>query len=458
MLNLVKPRYVMPFHGDFKRLRLHAQLAEAVGRRARGRLPGRQRPAAGHRRARRALRRARAGRDDLRRRRRDRRHGRRRAARPADALGRRHLHRRRDDRRAGRALGGRSGGDLPRRAVHGPGRRAGRGDPRDRRGLAEARGRARRSARSTCSSRCCTTTSRSSSTTGSGGGRWCCRSSSRSERRRVGASGRSTTKRGAVRLVIAPSVDRAAVGLGDGADDRQARARTSRRGRRRRGRSARTASGASSGGTPGPSSSTISSRLAAPHRDGRWRPGSRVPGGVWRTAFSIRLIVRRWSSSRDALHEQPAGRRARGRGRRSPARARRPPRPRSAPDRTARARPRAPRRCAPAAAGRPTSRRIRREERSAERAASACSPWSESASSSRLASTLVSGVRSSCEASATNWRWRASIASVSPRAASSSRSIPSSVRASSATSSSASGWGIVRGGVAGARDLLGGCR
>jgi ribonuclease J len=31
MLNLVKPRYVMPFHGDFKRIHLHAQLAEAVG-------------------------------------------------------------------------------------------------------------------------------------------------------------------------------------------------------------------------------------------------------------------------------------------------------------------------------------------------------------------------------------------------------------------------------------------
>src|SRR5207253_2981415 len=30
MLNLVKPRYVMPFHGDFKRLRMHAKLAEAV--------------------------------------------------------------------------------------------------------------------------------------------------------------------------------------------------------------------------------------------------------------------------------------------------------------------------------------------------------------------------------------------------------------------------------------------
>ena len=31
MLNLTKPRYVMPMHGDFKRLRLHAELAEAVG-------------------------------------------------------------------------------------------------------------------------------------------------------------------------------------------------------------------------------------------------------------------------------------------------------------------------------------------------------------------------------------------------------------------------------------------
>jgi ribonuclease J len=31
MLNLVRPRYVMPFHGDFKRIRMHGQLAEAVG-------------------------------------------------------------------------------------------------------------------------------------------------------------------------------------------------------------------------------------------------------------------------------------------------------------------------------------------------------------------------------------------------------------------------------------------
>jgi ribonuclease J len=31
MLNLTQPRYVMPFHGDYRRLQLHAKLAEAVG-------------------------------------------------------------------------------------------------------------------------------------------------------------------------------------------------------------------------------------------------------------------------------------------------------------------------------------------------------------------------------------------------------------------------------------------
>ena len=31
MLNLVRPRYVMPVHGDHKRMHLHAQLADAVG-------------------------------------------------------------------------------------------------------------------------------------------------------------------------------------------------------------------------------------------------------------------------------------------------------------------------------------------------------------------------------------------------------------------------------------------
>ncbi len=31
MLNLTKPRYVLPVHGDYQRLRLHAELAESVG-------------------------------------------------------------------------------------------------------------------------------------------------------------------------------------------------------------------------------------------------------------------------------------------------------------------------------------------------------------------------------------------------------------------------------------------
>jgi ribonuclease J len=31
MLNLTRPRYVMPVHGDYKRLYLHAKLAESVG-------------------------------------------------------------------------------------------------------------------------------------------------------------------------------------------------------------------------------------------------------------------------------------------------------------------------------------------------------------------------------------------------------------------------------------------
>jgi ribonuclease J len=31
MMNLTKPRYMLPVHGDYKRLRLHGQLAEHVG-------------------------------------------------------------------------------------------------------------------------------------------------------------------------------------------------------------------------------------------------------------------------------------------------------------------------------------------------------------------------------------------------------------------------------------------
>ena len=50
MLNLTKPRYVMPVHGDHKRLRLHAELAEAVGDRPDRHLPRPQRAAARDRR------------------------------------------------------------------------------------------------------------------------------------------------------------------------------------------------------------------------------------------------------------------------------------------------------------------------------------------------------------------------------------------------------------------------
>ena len=46
MLNLTKPRYVLPVHGDHKRLRLHAGLAESVGIDSRADLPVAQRPAA----------------------------------------------------------------------------------------------------------------------------------------------------------------------------------------------------------------------------------------------------------------------------------------------------------------------------------------------------------------------------------------------------------------------------
>ena len=104
MLNLTKPRYVMPVHGDHKRLHLHAELAEAVGIDPERIFKGRNGVAARDRRARRgALRRGHRRRDDLRRRRRHRRPRRRGTARPPDAVGRRRVHRRRDDLLRGRS-------------------------------------------------------------------------------------------------------------------------------------------------------------------------------------------------------------------------------------------------------------------------------------------------------------------------------------------------------------------
>ena len=88
MLNLTRPRYVMPVHGDFKR-RADPLTARPGGRRAgREHLPGRERAAARDHRVGRGVGQARDGGDDLRRRRRHRRRGRRRAARPADARAR----------------------------------------------------------------------------------------------------------------------------------------------------------------------------------------------------------------------------------------------------------------------------------------------------------------------------------------------------------------------------------
>ena len=106
MLNLTKPRYVMPVHGDHKRLRLHARAGR--GRRASRRSrSSAARTACRSRSTRpgRALGRARAGRADLRGRHGGGRHRGRGAARPPHALGGRHLHRRRHDLRAGRPLG-----------------------------------------------------------------------------------------------------------------------------------------------------------------------------------------------------------------------------------------------------------------------------------------------------------------------------------------------------------------
>ena len=199
------------------------------------------------------------------------------------------------------------------------------------------------------------------------------------------------------------------------------RGRRSRRGRRRRARSARTASAPARAARPG-RRPRRRARLAAGgggrHADARARRrvAQRVLDQVDRQA--VQLVARRLDDGRLRVEHDlvvAADRAQLARGLDDDLRE---------VARLAAAR-RARRRCARAAAGRrpagasaarsaaPSARRRPRRRRS------------DSASSSRFASTLVSGVRSSCEASATNWRWRASIASVSPRAASSSRSIPS---------------------------------
>ena len=59
MINLTRPKYVMPVHGDFKRMLIHRELAEAVGVPAENIFRTENGTAAGDRRRRRPLRRAR---------------------------------------------------------------------------------------------------------------------------------------------------------------------------------------------------------------------------------------------------------------------------------------------------------------------------------------------------------------------------------------------------------------
>ena len=173
MINLTRPKYVMPVHGDYKRMLIHCELAQAVGVPAshifrtengtpleidaEGARLGKP-VQAGH---------------DLRRRRRHRRRVRRRAARPPHAQRRRHLHHRGDGLRAGRLVRRPARGDRARRPVPGGQQRLHRRAARGGRGLARPRRRAadHRDRRAAVAS--CTTTSRSSSTTGSSAARWC---------------------------------------------------------------------------------------------------------------------------------------------------------------------------------------------------------------------------------------------------------------------------------------------
>ena len=119
MINLTRPKYVMPVHGDFKRMLIHSRAGRGGGRPAREHLPHRERNAPGNRRRRRPLRGQGAGRDDLRRRRGHRRRLRRRAARSAHAVRGRHLHHRGHGLRAGRLVGRPARGARPRRPVPG---------------------------------------------------------------------------------------------------------------------------------------------------------------------------------------------------------------------------------------------------------------------------------------------------------------------------------------------------
>ena len=196
------------------------------------------------------------------------------------------------------------------------------------------------------------------------------------------------------------SVDKhaAAVALDDRSDDRQPEPGSrALQGVGARARSARTGARDCAGSGPVPSSRTVSS--AWPSADVS-ATVTCPPSGPWTSAFSIRFSsTRRSASARpadayrlDPLEPHAARRHRRGRGR--------PPRPaRQARRRSARARRRRPARArADRRPAGPAERR--RARRSASTSSSA--PWR--AAYSTLPSSVVTGVRSSCEASARNRR------------------------------------------------------
>ena len=263
------------------------------------------------------------------------------------------------------------------------------------------------------------------------------------DRRRTARRGsRDDEARAAVRGASARARTLAAVGLGDRADDRRGRGRTSRRGRPAADEALEhplAQLGRDAGAVVLDDEHDV---VAAPASTGRADRACRAACG-W-IAFSIRFSARRCSSSRAPSTTRRLGRRRSSSwlagdrlelGRRVDD------------DLAEVGRLRAATLAAGVGAGEQqqvgdqAAHALRRAQR-ADRRPRRCSPSSSSASSSRFASTLVSGVRSSCEASATNCALAAQRRlGLRARRARAPASISSSVRASSATSSSAGGLG-----------------
>ncbi len=200
-----------------------------------------------------------------------------------------HLHRRRDDLRAGRLVGRPARGDLPRRPVRGRGGQDRRGHPRGRRGLARPRRRGGgprdRPPPADAPRRPSRVRLRPPAAAPDGA----CPSSSRSE------AGSRTTNRaplpraGGRSIVTEPPWDSAtARTIARPSPDEPPRSDAPRR-------SARTRGGRGRGRSPGvvlTLSTTSPFERASP-------AGTRVPSGVWRSAFSIRFSASRCSSSRE---------------------------------------------------------------------------------------------------------------------------------------------------------------